>query len=67
MSKYEPLWTYLKEKNQENIQLSFNEIKEILGFSIDHSFLKYKREVINYGYQVIKISMKEKWINFKKI
>ena len=39
MSKYEPLWKYLKENNKENYKLSYEEIRKILGFDIDHSFL----------------------------
>ncbi len=67
MSKYEPLWKYLKENNKDNYKLSYEEIKSILGFNIDHSFLNYKREVKEYGYEVGKISMKEKTIIFNKI
>ncbi len=67
MSKYEPLWVYLKENNEDNYQLSYKEIKSILGFDIDHSFLTYKKEAKEYGYEVGKISMKEKTVIFKKI
>ena len=67
MSKYEPLWKYLKENEKENYKLSYEEIKEILGFEIDHSFLTYKKELKEYGYEVSKISMKEKTIIFNKI
>ncbi len=67
MSKYEPLWKYLKANNKENYKLSYTEIKNILGFDIDHSFLTYKKELKEYGYEVGKISMKEKTVNFNKI
>ncbi len=67
MSKYEPLWKYLKENNKESYQLSYEEIKNILSFHIDHSFLNYKKEAKEYGYEVGKISMKEKTVNFHKI
>lgn len=67
MSKYEPLWIYLKNKKQVEYKLSFDEIKEILGFSIDHSFLTYKKELNEYGYEVLKISMKEKTVLIRKI
>lgn len=67
MSKYELLWKYLKENNKENYKLSYEEIKNILGFDIDHSFLTYKKESKEYGYQVGKISMKEKTVIFSKI
>jgi len=59
MSKYEPLWQYLKDNNRESYKLTFQEIKDILGFSIDHAFLTYKKEVNTYGYQVKNISLKE--------
>ncbi len=67
MSKYEPLWKYLKENNKDNYKLSYEEIKNILGFDIDHSFLTYKKELKKYGYEASKISMKEKTIIFNKI
>lgn len=67
MSKYVTLWEYLKENKLDSYKLSFEEIKNILGFDIDHSFLKYKKEANDYGYEVIKISIKEKFILFKKI
>lgn len=65
MSKYDPLWKYIK--NNEPEVLSFDEIKEILGFPIDHSFLKAKKEFNEYGYMVKKISMKEETVKFEKI
>ncbi len=67
MSKYEPLWKYLKENKKDNYKLSYEEITNILGFSIDHSFLTYKKELKEYGYEVSKISIKEKTVIFKKI
>lgn len=67
MSKYEALWNYLKGNNKEEYKLTYEEIKNILGFEIDHSFLTYKKELKEYGYKVSKISMKEKTIIFNKI
>ena len=71
MSKYEPLWNYVKENKKENkkenYKLTYEEIKSILGFEIDHSFLTYKKELKEYGYEVSKISMKEKTVSFNKI
>lgn len=66
MSKYDPLWNFLKENNRDNYNLTYEEIKNILGFYIDHSFLSFKKELKDYGYEVIKISMKEKYIIFKR-
>lgn len=62
MSKYEPLWKYINENDKEEYKLSYNEIKNILGFDIDHSFLTYKKELLEYGYEVKKISIKDKTV-----
>ena len=67
MSKYEPLWKYLKENNKERYVLSYAEIMTVLGFEIDHSFLIYKKEANGYGYEVKKISMKEKTVIINRI
>lgn len=67
MSKYDPLWNYLKKNNEKNYKLTYDEIKNILGFEIEHSFLKYKKELENYGYVVVKINMKNKMVEFNKL
>jgi len=67
MSKYEPLWEYLKRDNKNSSILTYEEIRNILGFDIDHSFLTYKKEAKEYGYEVSKISLKEKTVLFNKI
>ena len=67
MSKYEPLWNYIKNNNKDSYKLTYEEIENILGFPIDHSFLTYKKELMNYGYEVVKISMKEKIVLFNKL
>ena len=66
MSKYEPLWNWIKMRSAENFTLTFAEIQQVLGFPIDHSFLNYKKELLAYGYQVGKISMKSQTVNFQK-
>ncbi len=67
MSKYEPLWKYLEDNNKEKYILSYEEIKNILGFEINHSFLNYKKEAKEYGYEVGKISMKERTVIFNRL
>lgn len=66
MSKYEPLWNYVKEKENDFI-LNYEQVEKILGFPIDHSFLIFKKELTNYGWQVGKISTKNKNVKFIKI
>ncbi len=67
MSKYEPLWKYLEDNNKERYVLSYEEIKNIVGFEINHSFLTYKKEAKEYGYEVGKISMKERTVFFNRL
>lgn len=67
MSKYEPLWKWVKENGTDNFRLTFQEIENILGFSIDHSFLTYKKELMEYGFTVGKIFVKEQTVSFEKI
>ena len=62
MSKYDPLWQYVREKAPR--ELSFAQIQEICGFPVDHAFLTYKKELEAYGYAVGKISMKDKTVRF---
>lgn len=66
MSKYEKLWEYIKDKKEEKYILSYDKINEILGFPIDHSFLTYKKELMEYGYKLDKISLKEKLVSISK-
>ena len=65
MSKYVPLWEYIKTNAPE--ELSFDEVRQICGFTIDHSFLNCKKELKAYGYQVGKISMKNHTVKFHQI
>lgn len=71
MSKYGHLWMYIdlifRRTNREKIELSFNQIKDATGFELDHSFLTYKKELLDYGYKVEKIKLKDKKIIFSKI
>lgn len=67
MSKYNVLWEYVKNSGVSSLLLTFGEIEEIAGIPIDHSFLKYKKELTEYGYQVGKISMKAQTVSFQQI
>lgn len=67
MSKYDALWKYVEKKGSDSFKLTFEEIENIAGIPIDHSFLRYKKELQEYGYEVGKISMKEQTVTFNKI
>ena len=66
MSKYQALWEYVANIDSYPLKLSFDDISDVLGFSIDHSFLTFKKETADYGFVVKKISLKEKWVMFDK-
>lgn len=67
MSKYDPLWTWIKENGTDGFKLTFAEIEKIAGFPIDHSFLNYKKELAAYGFKVKKISLKEQTVAFERV
>ncbi len=67
MSKYDLLWEHVQKNGSQSLKLTFEEIQNIAGIPIDHSFLKYKKELTEYGYQVGKISMKEQTVIFNKM
>lgn len=43
ISKYQKLWDYIKNVDKSEILISFEDVKNICGFGIDHSFLRYKK------------------------
>ena len=63
MSKYDPLWEYIKTNAPS--ELSFEKVRQICGFTIDHAFLNCKKEMEAYGYRVGKISMKNQTVQFR--
>ncbi len=67
MSKYNDLWKYIKKNGKQTIKLTFEEINKIAGIPIDHSFLNFKKELLEYGYEVERISLKEKIVFFQKL
>ncbi len=67
MSKYDALWDHVQKNEKGSFQMSFEEIEKIAGIPIDHSFLKYKKELTEYGWQVGKISMKGQTVFFHEI
>jgi hypothetical protein len=67
MSKYKALWEYVGKDGRPSFKLTYAEIQEIIGIPIDHSFLNYKKELLEYGYEAGKISMKEQTVIFNKV
>lgn len=67
MSKYDSLWKWIQKNGDDKFSLTYAEIEKIAGLPIDHSFLTYKKELLEYGYKVGKIYMKEQKVMFEKI
>lgn len=66
MSKYDSLWRRLAT-DADSLLLTFDEIGEISGTALDHSFLKYKKEAAAFGWEVVKISLKEKTVALRRL
>ena len=66
MSKYHALWAYIQRSDRQKLTLIFDEIGQIAEVALDHSFLKYKKELSDFGYEVGKISMKNQKVVFIK-
>lgn len=67
MSKYDVLWAHIQNCGQPQLTLTFDEIGRIAGTPLNHSFLKYKKELLPYGYEVQKISMKAQSVRFARL
>ncbi|MHC1787166.1 MAG: hypothetical protein AB9880_08925 [Christensenellales bacterium] len=67
MSKYNALWEHIRNDGRSSVKLTFAQIQDIVGIALDHSFLNYKKELVQYGYEVGKISLKERTVIFTKI
>ncbi len=66
MSKYDKLWEYVAAQPGDSLDLSFDQIGDIAGVALDHSFLNYKKELLPLGWQVGKISMKKQNVHFER-
>lgn len=67
MSKYNQLWQYIANNENGAFELTFEQIGVIAGVPLDHSFLRYKKELLNYGFKAEKISMKNQLVEFTKL
>ena len=67
MSKYRRLWEYVASREGDSFMLGFDEIGVISGVPLDHSFLRAKKELEDFGWRVGKISMKAEKVEFLRI
>ena len=66
MSKYDALWAHVRAQSGDALTLSFDEIEQIAGATVDHSLLRYKKEMEGCDWRVEKISLKNRTIRFAK-
>lgn len=67
MSKYDQLWQYIANNENGDFELTFEQIREIAGVPLNHSFLRYKKELLDYGFEVEKILLKNQVVKFTKL
>lgn len=67
MSRYTPLWRWIAQNDSSPCLMTFAQIENILSFPIDHAFLTFKKELTEYGYRVVKISMKAQTVLFERL
>ena len=67
MSKYDPLWAYVKERDEYLLELTFEEAEKVLGFPVKVSLLTNKAELLQYGYEVVKLMKSEQVVIFRKL
>lgn len=67
MSKYDPLWAYVKERDEYLLELTFEEVEKVLGFPVKGSLLTNKAELLQYGYEVVKLMKSEQVVIFRKL
>ena len=67
MNKYEGLWRWIGDSGSVESTLTFDEIEEIAGCPLDHSFLGYKKDLERYGYEVARISLKKRTVLFRRL
>lgn len=67
MSKYNQLWQHIANNENGAFELTFEQIRKIAGVPLDHSFLRYKKELLDYGFKVEKISLKNQVVKFTKL
>lgn len=66
VDKYSKLWEYVSSQNKDALELTFDQIGEISGVPIDHSFLSYKKNLLPYGFEVDHVFMKKELVRFKR-
>ena len=67
MSKYDALWAHIQNCTKTEQSFTSVDIVRLAGTPLDHSFLKYKKELLPYGYEVQKISMKAQSVRFARL
>lgn len=66
MSKYNQLWQAIADSGKDQLTITFDQVEQLGGVPLDHSFLQYKKELLAYGYQVDHIFLKKKVIAISK-
>ncbi len=66
MDKYDKLWEYVAGQGEDALELTFDQIGEISGTPLDHSFLSCKKNLLPHGFEVERIFMKKQLVRFRR-
>lgn len=67
MSKYKPLWEFIAACPEQTLTLSFDRVAKITGFAFDHAFLSFKKELADYGWRFVRLSLNSRWVSFERL
>ncbi|MGM9940950.1 MAG: hypothetical protein ACI32N_03025 [Bulleidia sp.] len=67
MNSYDRLSEWIVENGRDRFELTFDQMEQILGFPVNHAFLTYKKQLVQYGFEVVRISMKNRTVLFRKV
>lgn len=67
MDKYQKLWEYVVKQDQDQLDLTFEQVNDIAGVPMDHSFLQYKKNLLPLGFKVEHIYMKKGIVSFERV
>ena len=46
MSKYNQLWQAIADSGKDQLTITFDQVEQLGGVPLDHSFLQYKKELL---------------------
>ena len=67
MSKYDPLWRYIQVNCGPHEIITFDKAEEVSDVKIDSSFQYHRKELIDYGFKVVRYSLKHRTMEIEML